>query len=320
MVDTVVSLERQGHRGPIVALSRHGYRPNAHRSVEPLGDWLDPLQDPPTVLALWRLIRKRVAEASLQTHDWRAVIDGLRSRTQELWQGLDLKERRRFLRHAAVLWDVHRHRIAPELDALLARLVETGQLRILQARLLSHDPEGAALKLSIRLRGSSDRTEIRVDRLIICTGIALDYKRGEATLLSRLRERGLLHSDPLGLGAHCDPGGALLDAGGQARSDLHTLGTPRKGQLWESIAVPELRLQARDLAQRLLLVLPQRRQGLSPLVHTSHQAGSFGSQSPQQPAEPHDQEHQDRQLQRERVQASQEADREIENAFLGMFI
>lgn len=312
MVDTVVSLERQGHRGPIVALSRHGYRPNAHRSIEPLGDWLDPWQVPPTLLGLWRLIRERVSQASLLGQDWRAVIDGLRPRTQELWQQLDLRERRRFLRHAAVVWDVHRHRIAPELDALLAKLIANRRLRILSARLLSHDLDTKGLRLGIRLRGSSDRDELRVDRLIVCTGIALNYKSGEASLLSRLRERGLLHSDPLGLGAHCDPDGALLDAHGHARSDLHVLGTPRKGQLWESIAVPELRVQARDLAQRL--------QGLPPLIPASHQADGIDSQFAQRLPEPNDQEHLNRQLQSEQVQASEKAEREVENAFLGMFI
>jgi uncharacterized NAD(P)/FAD-binding protein YdhS/glyoxylase-like metal-dependent hydrolase (beta-lactamase superfamily II) len=276
MVDMVVSLHRQGHRGPIVAMSRHGYRPNAHRYGEPLGDWLDAEQAPATVLELWRLIRERVAWAIRQGQDWRAVIDGLRPRTQELWRRLDLNERRRVLRHAAVVWDVHRHRIAPALDALLQELLTSSRLTILAARLLSHDVEDTGLRLTIRRRGTNDREAHRVDRLIICTGIALDYASGADTLVSRLRERGLLLSDPLGLGAQCDPGGGLLDARGLVRPDLHTLGPPRKGQLWESIAVPELRLQARDLAQRLLDSLPRYLQGLPPLAPAAPAATAAG--------------------------------------------
>lgn len=285
MVDLVVSLLRHGHRGPIVAISRHGHRPNPHRSVQPIGDWLDPLGAPTTVLGLWRLIRQRVAEASRQGQDWRAVIDGLRPRTQELWQQLNHGERRRFLRHAAVVWDVHRHRIAPELDALLEQRLASGQLRILPARLLSHEPEGRGLRLWIRRRGAVAREELRVDRLILCTGIPLDYARGTDTLVSRLRERGLLQSDALGLGAQCDPDGALLagpalrEAGAavEPQATLHTLGSPRKGQLWESIAVPELRVQARDLAQRLLGSLPRRLQGLPPLAAAAPQPQATGN-------------------------------------------
>lgn len=266
MVDMVVSLHRQGHRGPIVALSRRGHRPNAHRSVPPLGDWIDADRAPATVLGLWRLIRARADQAAREGHDWRAVIDGLRPRTQALWQRLDAGERRRFLRHAAVVWDVHRHRIAPELKALLEQLEASGQLRHLAARLLANDdaPQGSGRLLRIRRRGQASTEVLRVDRLILCTGIPLAYGSSEEPLLVRLQERGLLSPDPLDLGSRCDAHGALLDAVGAVQPGLHTLGSPRKGQLWESIAVPELRLQARDLAQRLLASLPRQLQGLPP--------------------------------------------------------
>lgn len=265
MVDMLVSLQRQGHRGPIVALSRHGHHPNAHRRVEPIGDWLDPDQAPTTVLGLWRLIRRRVEEARRRQQDWRAVIDGLRPRTQQLWARLDLRERRRFLRHVAVIWDVHRHRIAPELQQLLEDLQAQGRLRILAARLLDHAADAGALRLRIRRRGTPGVGEdLRVDRLIVCTGIPLDYASHDQSLVSRLREGGLLQPDGLGLGTVCDAGGAMLNDGDPSRPTLHTLGSPRKGQLWESIAVPELRLQARDLAQKLLASLPRPLQGLPP--------------------------------------------------------
>ena len=267
MVDMVVSLHRQGHRGPIVALSRRGHRPNAHRSVAPLGDWIDVAGAPASMLGLWRLIRARADQAGREGQDWRAVIDGLRPRTQALWQRLEAGERRRFLRHAAVVWDVHRHRIAPELKERLERLEASGQLRHLAARLLGNDdePHGSGRLLRIRGRGQASSEVLRVDRLILCTGIPLAYAGSEEPLLVRLRKRGLLSPDPLALGSRCDAHGALLDAAGAVQPGLHTLGSPRKGQLWESIAVPELRLQARDLAQRLLASLPRHLQGLPPL-------------------------------------------------------
>jgi len=281
MVDMLVSLQRQGHRGPIVAFSRHGHRPIGHRAVPPIGDWLDPQGAPSTVLGLWRLIRQRVRQADpqapdRQSQDWRAVIDGLRPRTQELWRRLDRRERRRFLRHGAAVWDVHRHRIAPELDALLTELLASGRLRILAARLLNQVLDGPELRLSIRRRGATEVEELRVDRLILCTGIPLDYARGSDTLVGRLRQRGLLQSDALGLGARCDSGGALLDGGGAPQATLHTLGSPRKGELWESIAVPELRVQARDLAQRLLRSLPPQLQGLPPQAAPAAPASATG--------------------------------------------
>ncbi|HWY24061.1 MAG TPA: hypothetical protein VNX47_04035, partial [Nevskia sp.] len=58
--------------------------------------------------------------------------------------------------------------------------------------------------------------------------------------------------DALGLGLLTDAQGALLDRDGQASTWLYTLGPARKGQLWETTAVPEIRVQAQALARRLL--------------------------------------------------------------------
>lgn len=46
--------------------------------------------------------------------------------------------------------------------------------------------------------------------------------------------------------------GAVLDTKGNESNWLYTIGTARKGTLWETTAVPELRLQAQELSQTLL--------------------------------------------------------------------
>ena len=257
MVDMVVSLCRQGHRGPIVALSRRGLRPNSHRSVEPIGPWLDLDAAPTTVLGLWRLVRRKVKEAERQGSDWRAVIDGLRPITAQLWQRLDRAERRRFLRHAAVVWDVHRHRIAPDLHQALQELIQNGQLTIAAARLTHTETRNGRQRLQIRRRGAGTTDTLIVDRLIQCTGVPLDYSRADQPLLNSLRQRLLLQPDPLGLGALCSERGELIDANGQVQTGLYTLGSPRKGQLWETIAVPELRVQVSNLAALLCAGFPR---------------------------------------------------------------
>ena len=186
---------------PIVALSRRGHLPNAHlsASVAPIGAWLNPEQAPTTLLELWRLIRMRVALAEREGHDWRAVIDGLRPINEKLWQRLSLQERRRFLRHAAVLWDVHRHRVAPQ------------------------------LQLQIRRRGAASSEYLEVDRLITCTGIRLDYARSTQPLLQRLLQRQQLQADSLALGITTTPQGELVGGNGQVVPGVYTLGPPRRG-------------------------------------------------------------------------------------------
>ena len=57
-----------------------------------------------------------------------------------LWQSLDRDEQRRFLRHARPWWDVHRHRIAPEVAATVTRLVAEGRLTVMAGRIVSPRP------------------------------------------------------------------------------------------------------------------------------------------------------------------------------------
>ena len=242
---------------PIVALSRRGHLPNAHLSVSvaPIGTWLNPEQAPTTLLELWRLIRMRVALAEREGHDWRAVIDGLRPINEKLWQRLSLQERRRFLRHAAVLWDVHRHRVAPQLHEQLQQLINSGALEIIAGRLEAKQNRAKRLQLRIRRRGAASSEYLEVDRLITCTGIRLDYARSTQPLLQRLLQRQQLQADVLALGITTTPQGELVGGNGQVVPGVYTLGPPRRGELWESTAVPELRQQAQELASHILMSL-----------------------------------------------------------------
>ena len=80
-------------------------------------------------------------------------------------------------------------------------------------------------------------------------------------LLCALLESGLARLDGLGIGLATDEEGGLLDAGGRTSSLLSTLGPLRRGSLWESTAIPEIRAQAAVLARRLRLELASH-QGL----------------------------------------------------------
>ena len=71
---------------------------------------------------------------------------------------------------------------------------------------------------------------------------------GGSGLLARLCARGLLRPGPHGMGAATAGEGGPLDASGRPVPGLWTLGTLRIGDLWETIAMPELRGQARRVA------------------------------------------------------------------------
>ena len=256
MVDMVISLHSRRHRGPIVALSRRGLSPLPHRSAQPYPTFLAPETAPATVRGLVRRLRHETDTAAAYGYDWRSVVDALRPITQDLWQQLPRPEQQRFLRHLSPYWDVHRHRIAPEIGDVIQTLRQSGQLSILAGRIVNYEPVPGGVRVTYRPRHVQATQDLTVSRVIRCTGAQVDYRTSPHPLIASLRDQGLIRPCNLGLGLDTTTDGALLDAHGQRSPWLYTLGTPRKGQLWETTAVPELRQQAQALASTLLQSLP----------------------------------------------------------------
>jgi glyoxylase-like metal-dependent hydrolase (beta-lactamase superfamily II) len=211
---------------------------------------------------LLRRIRSEVQTAAVQGYDWRSVIDSLRPITQQLWQQLPRVEQQRFLRHLTPYWDVHRHRIAPEIGKIVQMMLDSGQLIITAGRVQDYQATSQAtpdaVTVTIRPRRSKTNQVLQVDRVVNCTGIQADYRRSTQSLIANLRTQGLIRPHNLGLGLDTAADGAIFDAQGNRSTLLYTLGTPRKGNLWETIAVPELREQTQALAASVLQSLPLR--------------------------------------------------------------
>ena len=92
-----------------------------------------------------------------------------------------------------------------------------------------------------------------VSRAINCTGPETDLSKAQGHFLNLCFEGGMLTQDPLKLGIVADiQSFEVLDAKGRKQTDLFTLGSLLKGELWESTAVNELRQQAAALARQLL--------------------------------------------------------------------
>jgi uncharacterized NAD(P)/FAD-binding protein YdhS len=245
-VDWVLALCAHGHQGQLHVLSRHGLLPHAHQAHSPR-----PLELPDLPRGRIRpLVRALRAAASHASGGWRPAIDGVRPLAQDLWQALSDAERRRFSRHVRTLWEAHRHRLAPAVATRVASLVASGQLHVHAGRLLGLARSGARLEARYRPRGTAQEERLAVDLAINCTGPAGHSLNADA-LVSALLRKGLARPGPLGLGLASDPRGALLDARGQAHGRLWTLGPVRRGDQWESTAVPDIRLQAAELAEHL---------------------------------------------------------------------
>lgn len=255
-LDLLLTLRGRKREGTLHVLSRHGLFPLPHRPGLPAWPaFLQAGELPRTVRALFREVRAEVARAAAAGTDWRPVVDALRPFTQEAWQRLPDPERRRFQRHLRALWEPHRHRAAPEALAVKDELERTGRVVCHRARVdrIAEAAGGAALDVSFKPRGAArgERRSLRVGYVVNCTGPECNYHRLGEPLVVSLFARGLARPDELLLGLDTAADGALRDERGVASERLFTLGSPRKGQLLETTAVPELRAQARELATLL---------------------------------------------------------------------
>ncbi len=252
MVDTVIALLSKGFRGKIHAVSRHGFMPLSHKPTTPLPTFIHPATAPNTARELLHLVRHEVQLAGDRQQDWRAVIDALRPVTQQLWQILPLNEQKRFLRHLKAYWEIHRHQIAPEIAEVLDAANQSGQLFHYAGRIQTCQDSENRLAVTIRERGTQANIVLQVNRIVNCTGSNCNYRKLPHPLISSLQEKGLIRPHASSMGIDTASNGALIDAEGNTSELLYTIGTPRKGNLWETTAVPEIRLQAANLAQELL--------------------------------------------------------------------
>jgi uncharacterized NAD(P)/FAD-binding protein YdhS len=258
MVDVALSLREAGHRGTIHAISRHGRLYQAHRPYQPrhLSEIPAAASTPPGAMH-W--IRNEVRDAEQSSNNWRAVIDSLRPHTAAIWQKWNLQQRKSFLRHARNIWDVHRHRMAPEIADQLSTLLEAHELIIHRGRLVSAYTKQGMAVIEWEDRETNESNTLHVARVINCTGPSRNLAKSKSPLVLSLLSSGWITPDPLELGLFTDGDGRLLDRNGNASPHLFTLGPLRVADLWESIAIPEIRCQAKILAELLISEIAEAR-------------------------------------------------------------
>ncbi len=251
-VDVVVEAHARGHRGSIHAISRHGLLPCRHQSAPPRPHFELNGQST-TARSLLRSVRAAADKCQADGGDWRSVVDGIRPVAQTLWRSLADGERQRFIRHLAPRWDVHRHRLAPEIDDLIQLRLRNRSLVVVAGRVLRlEERRTGVIDLTVQGRGRTDCQTIHASRVINCTGPARDIRRSASTLLRGLITSGTARPGPLALGLAVDDSGALIRPDGRACDRLFAVGPMLKEHLWETTAVRELRIQAAELARHLL--------------------------------------------------------------------
>ena len=240
MIDTVLTLHQQQHRGKIYAISRHGMLPLPHTDVH-VPYSVEAKHIPTNIRSLTKQLRDKSRLHMQEGGDWRSVINALRAHIPSIWEETSLSDKKRFIRHVLPYWNVHRHRVHSGLTDILDKLIKDGQLLIMAGRVLGVEHG----KISVRARLHYQEQKFKIDWLINCMGPGMDARKASSPLLQSLIQRGSVMLDPLALGFSAT-------ATGNVSSPFFTLGPPTKGTVWECTAVPEIRRQSYALSKILM--------------------------------------------------------------------
>lgn len=252
MVDQALSLLNKGHRGPILAYSRRGLLPLPHAASKPLALTPEDLSPGQGLAKLLHHLRRLADQAGAAGGTWRDVMDGVRPFVATLWQRMSEDQRRRFLRHGAAWWEIHRHRIPEASDRRLRQAMEEAQLRITRAGFQGAERQAdGRLTANLRLRGSRTVTQITASAIVDCRGIRRDPVSDASAVLQDLFARGLARVDALKIGPDVTADGRLITQSGDLLPGAVAVGPPTRAALWEITAIPDIRVQAQALARAL---------------------------------------------------------------------
>jgi uncharacterized NAD(P)/FAD-binding protein YdhS len=251
MVDTAISLLDRGHTGRIHALSRRGLLPRRHAAAPSPPAALMERPLPTTAAGLTRALCEEIERLDKEGGDWRAIIDGLRAATQDIWQAMSVPERGRFLRHLRPWWDVHRHRIPPEIADRIDLAITYGQLTVGATRIRRMQMVSGGVKITHQPRRSGTEQRLFVRRVVNCSGPGCDYERIADPLIRTLLDRGDIRPDPLRLGLDISSLCALRNRHGEIWQRLYAVGPVTRPAFWEVTSVPDIRRQCEALAAHL---------------------------------------------------------------------
>ncbi|WP_232678661.1 FAD/NAD(P)-binding protein [Nocardioides sp. R-C-SC26] len=252
-VDVALTLVRSSREDRVVhAISRSGRLPHPHAeamlppATPDISGWGTPLVE------LRQHVSRHLRQVTDDGGDWRSAVDGLRFQIGTLWGRLSEPEREEFLTTDAASWNRLRHRMAPASRRRMESLVAEGRVQLAAASVSGASPlPRGGLRVEL-----TDGTTRDVGWVINATGPRHDVRvLGNPLIDDLLRRRpdGRCLAVPAtaGMGVLTHDG-RVSDSAGRPGLPIWAIGALRRGELWESTAVPEIRSQALAAATAVL--------------------------------------------------------------------
>ena len=240
-IDVVQGLRRSGHVGCIRMVSRNGRLPLPHAVPgQPAASMeLGAFAGGP--LAALRALRRAARERTAGGLDWQGALDAVRPHVTAIWRLWTPVQRRRFLRLLRPMWEIHRHRAPRQVLADIESQLRDGRLVLERGEVVGLVP-AAEGGIEVAVRSPAGAVAVhRAARIFNCVGPAMGVRETVDPLIGSLLRAGIATTDELGMGLRADEDGLLVGAVG---APIWLVGALRRGDLWESTAVPELRMQA----------------------------------------------------------------------------
>lgn len=252
MIDVVLGLIEKNFDGKIICVSPKGFHILPHRIHQPYTEILDEIKAPYDLVKLFRIFRKHIRKVKAENKSGETVVDALRSKTQEIWQELNLKDKKRFMQHVRHLWGVARHRLPASIYETIQKKIQSGRLEIHAGRILDVKNNDTHATVQIQERSSHKNQSWEVQRIINCTGPESNPNKFSSALFHQLLGDKIIFVDEMQLGIKANAEGRILNEDAKASDSFFVIGSLLRGTLWETTAVPELRVQAENLSKNIL--------------------------------------------------------------------
>ncbi len=222
-VDVIVGLKNKNFRGKIIAISRRGNFPRKHFAENPIKSPIISVADAKNGIVFLCLKFRKFLAANPQ-FDLCQAIDFIRPITKELWQNLDAKNRKLFLR-LLPYWNIFRHRAPASSIEIIEEMIATKQLEIKKCGVKKIEEKNAKFEVETK------DDKMLCDYVVNCLGF--EFRAEKYPLLNQMLGANLLKKDLFLVSSN--------------HSKIHLLGGLNISRDFECTAVPDLRTSVEDV-------------------------------------------------------------------------
>jgi uncharacterized NAD(P)/FAD-binding protein YdhS len=233
-VDVLVGLNAKNFSGKIYAISRRGNFPQPHFSqhniISNQGS-INFIEDSDVKIGLVNISLKfRKYLRNNENYDLRHLIDSIRGKTKFLWQNFDEKNKGSFLKKFLPYWNIFRHRVPNSSLEIINKMIENNRLEIIKSSVKSIEKSDG--KFIIK----TNKKTLDCDYVVNCLGF--DYNIKNYPLIESMVKKNLLKKD--------------LILAQSNNNKIHLVGGLNIGRDFEITAVPDIRVDANLVAQKIL--------------------------------------------------------------------